>query len=48
MGGVQRNKSLSKETNMLLYEDEISSSPPTAPVAKADKKETPRQGGTAI
>lgn len=47
MGGVQRNKTLSKETNMLLYEDEISSSPPTAPVAKADKKKT-RQGGTAV
>lgn len=47
MGGVQRNKTLSKDTSMLLYEDEISSSPPTAPVTKVDKKETPRQGGTA-
>ena len=50
MGGVQRNKTLSKATNMLLYEDEIVSSPsPTVPavtaVAKADKKETPCQGG---
>lgn len=50
MGGVQRNKTLSKATNMLLYEDEILSSPsPPVPVvtavAKADKKEAPCQGG---
>ena len=47
MGGAQRNKTLSKTTNMLLYEDEISSSPsPSVPVtvAKPDKKEMPCQG----
>ena len=55
MGGVQHNKTLSKVTNMLLYEDEILRStrrPPLLPtvpeqlttVAKADKKEV-CQGG---
>ena len=39
MGGVQRGKTLSKSTNLLLYQDEISSSSsaPTVQVAKANK-----------
>lgn len=53
MSGVQRNKTLSKTTKMLLYEDEILSSPspstvPVTTVAKADKKETPCQGKAVL